>query len=104
MTERRTFTREYKLEVLRLLAESGKSQAQVARELGLRSEQLRRWKRQLAQGGDRPLMDVFPGQGKQASQAEERVVFSGRSKRIYSLLDYPTPIKFQQAFLAQKPR
>lgn len=44
--KRRQFTREFKQEAVRLLAESGRPPSQVARELGLRPEQLREWRRQ----------------------------------------------------------
>src|SRR2546426_1114685 len=44
---RRQFSREFKDEAVRLLAESGRPLAQIARELTVRTEQLRRWRRQL---------------------------------------------------------
>ena len=44
-TTRRKFSREFKLEALRLITEKGYSIAQVARDLDLRPDMLRRWKR-----------------------------------------------------------
>src|SRR5438094_10446935 len=46
-TKRRQFSREFKEEAVRLWAESGRPLAQIARELTVRTEQLRRWRRQL---------------------------------------------------------
>ena len=71
MAERRTFAREYKVEAVRLVQESGKPLSQVARELGVRTDLLRKWKKQAEQGAAQPMTDVFPGQGRQASQDEE---------------------------------
>ena len=42
---RRRFTKEYKIEAVRLATVGDKSLAQVARELGLRPDVLREWKR-----------------------------------------------------------
>src|SRR2546425_2392955 len=42
---RRHFTREFKQDALRQVLVVGRSAANVARELGIRADQLRRWKR-----------------------------------------------------------
>lgn len=47
---RRQFTRDFKREAVRQVLEAGRSAADVARELGVRADQVRRWKR-LAVGG-----------------------------------------------------
>jgi transposase len=53
--ERRSFTREYKLEAVRLVTEGGRQLSQVARDLGVRADLLRHWKRRLeAEGAVRP--------------------------------------------------
>jgi transposase len=57
---RRQYTREFKLEALRLLETSGKSATQIERELGIGKGNLYRWKRKLAADGK----DAFPGQGR----------------------------------------
>ena len=46
MRKRRRFTAEFKAEVVRLAAGSGKPVAQIARELGIRDQLLHKWKRQ----------------------------------------------------------
>ncbi len=45
--KRRQFSREFKEEAVRLWADSGRPLAQIARELTVRTEQLRRWRRLL---------------------------------------------------------
>ena len=49
---RRKYTREFKLEALRLLETSGKSATQIERDLGIGSGNLYRWKHKLAQKGE----------------------------------------------------
>gem|GEM_PF-4062086 len=55
-TKRKQFTREFKLEAVRLVEEGGQQVAQVARDLGIHDSVLRRWRdRILAEGaGGRP--------------------------------------------------
>jgi len=68
---RRQFTQEFKLEAVRLATVGGRPLREVARDLTLRPEVLRQWKRQAeARAGNRPG-DVFPGNGKLISQDEE---------------------------------
>ena len=65
--KRRQYTREFKLEALRLWKTSGKSAAQIEQDLGLTQGRLYRWQRDLKQAGE----DAFPGQGRQAGLEEE---------------------------------
>ncbi len=64
---RRSFSREFKLEAVRMIRESGHSLAQVARDLDVRSDMLRRWRRQLEQDPE----EAFPGVGQRKTQDEE---------------------------------
>src|SRR5450755_2336558 len=57
--ERRQFTREFKLEAVRLIKERGVSYAQASADLGVHPTQLRNWVKQLA---DDP-QHAFPGRG-----------------------------------------
>ena len=45
----RRFSKEFKLEAIRLSEESGKPKAQVARELGIRVNQIGKWRKQLGE-------------------------------------------------------
>ena len=62
---RRRYSREFKLEVVRRVQELGRTQAQVAEELGVSANTINRWVKQFRQEKD----DAFPGKGRQTSQA-----------------------------------
>ncbi|MDQ6734307.1 MAG: transposase [Nitrospirota bacterium] len=64
---RRSFTREFKSEAVKLVIESGRPTAQVARDLGLTPNLLRRWKQQVA----RDPVESFPGKGRRKPHEEE---------------------------------
>ena len=59
---RKTYTSEFKREALRLLETSGKSAAQIERDLGVGPGCLSRWKHQLSQDGDAGLSRARSGQ------------------------------------------
>jgi transposase len=68
MTEkRRQFTREFKMEAVRLVKQ-GQSVGSVAAALGIRASMVRNWKRQEGGGTEK---DVFRGHGRVTSQEEE---------------------------------
>lgn len=64
---RRSFSREFKLEAVRMVTEGGHSMAQVARDLDIRRDMLRRWRRQFADDPEQ----AFPGVGQRKSRDEE---------------------------------
>jgi transposase len=55
--------KEFKEEAVRLAQSSGKSRAQVARELGVSESAISYWQKQLAEKGS----DAFPGTGHQSA-------------------------------------
>ena len=63
----KTYTREFKLETVRLVKSSGKPLSQIARDLGVSETALYKWCKQLAEQGDQ----AFPGSGHQTAQEEE---------------------------------
>ncbi len=63
----KTYTREFKEEAVRLVQTSGKSIAQVARELGISDTSIHQWRKELAQHGK----GAFPGSGHQTALEEE---------------------------------
>ena len=65
--ELRTFTKEFKLEAVHLVHKSRKSQAQIARDLGIADSTLQNWCKELAEAG----AQAFPGSGHQTQQEEE---------------------------------
>jgi transposase len=68
---RRQFTQAFKLEAVRLAQESGKPQAQVARELGIRPDMLRSWKRQAAGTAGLAAEQKLPGNSTPSNHDEE---------------------------------
>lgn len=64
---RRSFTKQFKVEAVRLLTEGGSSLAQVARDLGIRDTVLGRWKQELVESPT----GAFPGHGQGSPEAEE---------------------------------
>ena len=65
--EQRTFTKEFKLEAVQLVHWSGKSQTQVARELGIADSTLHHWCKEFAEHDQQ----AFVGSGHQTPQEEE---------------------------------
>lgn len=67
MEERKRYTKEFKEEAVRLLESSDKPAAELARELGVRRNQLYKWKEQLTKKGDA----AFPGHGGRPRKEDE---------------------------------
>ena len=67
--KRRQFTREFKLEAVRLVVEEKQPVAQVARHLGIRPDMLRAWRLE-GRAGLSPE-EAFPGHGHAATPDEE---------------------------------
>jgi transposase len=77
MAARRQFSREFKLETVRLVKERGVSVAQAARDLELHQTVLRSWIRELAVDPQQ----AFPGKGvMEAEQAELERLRCGKSR------------------------
>lgn len=69
--KRRQFTREFKLEAVRLLTSGERKVADLARDLGVRPDILRGWQKQAEGRAGLKNDDVFPGNGKLTSRDEE---------------------------------
>ena len=67
MTKRKSFSPEFKREAVRLLETAQKSSSDLARELGVRRNQLYKWKEQLSRRGS----GAFPGSGRGAGSSDE---------------------------------
>ena len=103
--ERRKFTREFKLEAVRLIKDRGVSYVQASEDLGVHTSQLRNWVKKFA---DDP-QHAFPGQGqmkpeqleiarlkREVDQAEGR---TRHPKKSRGLLREGIDVKF--AFIAK---
>lgn len=60
MTKRQSFTKEFKLEAIRLLETSDKTGTEIARELGIRRNMLYKWLDEFKSKG----IDAFKGPGR----------------------------------------
>lgn len=73
MTKKRrpykTYPVEFKLEAIRMMEESDRPAAEIARELGLRRNQLYKWREQLQKKGDKAFSRK-PGRPKKEEQSE----------------------------------
>ena len=58
--QRKTYTREFKIEAVQLLKRSGRTQEDLEQELGLASGTLSRWKKLYSEDG----AEAFPGRGR----------------------------------------
>ena len=65
--ERRTFTREFKVEAVTLIQQRGVTVAQAARDLGVQGSVLRRW----VQESVTDAAQAFPGQGQMKPEQAE---------------------------------
>jgi len=63
-----TYTKEFKLEALRLMAESDKPASEIAMQLGIRRVQLYKWKEQMEKKGD--VATTKKGRPKKEDQSE----------------------------------
>lgn len=95
--QRRQFTREFKIEALRRVEESGKPLTQVARELGIRPDLLYGWKRRLGKGDN--ASEVFPGNGVMTPEAEEIRRLRRRLEQVEQERDF---LKKAAAYFAQE--
>jgi transposase len=76
--KRRRFDRQFKLEAVRLVTERGHSVAQVARDLGVRPDMLRRWQRQAAADPK----ESFPGLGRPKESDREVLELRRQLQRV----------------------
>jgi transposase-like protein len=77
--ERRKFTREFKLEAVKLVTERGVSVAQAGRDLGVHPTQLRQWVRDFATDPEQ----AFPGHGQMKPEQAARCL----ARRLLCLAD-----------------
>jgi transposase len=75
---RRTFTREFKLEAVKLITEKGRSFAEAAANLGIAESLLRKWKKDLDAQADQ----AFPGKGNLPALEEELRHLRAENKRL----------------------
>jgi transposase len=68
-TKRKRYTKEFKLEAVRLLEAGDKPAAELARELGVQRNQLYKWQEQLAEQQEA----AFPGHGNRVQNKDAEI-------------------------------
>jgi transposase len=65
--EQKTYSKEFKIETVRLAETSGKPITEIARDLGVSDSTIHNWRKQFSEHGEQ----AFPGSGHQTAQEEE---------------------------------
>jgi transposase len=94
---RRKFSREFKIEAVKLVTEGGQTVAETARELGINASLLARWKRQFAEDGGQ----AFPGKGRMKPLEEEIRRLQREVRRLRQERDF---LKKATAFFARESK
>ncbi len=77
--KRKTYSREFKLEGVRLSEESGLPLMDVANDLGIHPNTLYKWRKQLLDNGE----EAFPGHGKMKESDEEARRLQRENMRLH---------------------
>lgn len=93
--KRRTHTREFKVEAVKLVTEKGQSVAEAARTLGIGETLLRSWKKAL----EKDPAQAFPGNGIRPAFEDELHRLKAENKRLTSERDI---LKKALAFFAKE--
>jgi transposase-like protein len=100
-THRRQFSREFKLEAVRLMNAGQTPLKELARELGVRSDTLRSWQEQAGGRIGMKAGDVFPGNGKRTTQEEELAALRRELEQVKAERDF---LKKAAAYFAKESR
>lgn len=95
MSQRRTYTKQFKTDAVKLVTEQGYKLSEAARNLGIDPSVLRRWKTQLETEGS----DAFPGKGHMSLDNEELARLRKENKRLRMERDI---LKKATAFFAKE--
>jgi transposase len=95
---RKVFSKEFKLEAVRLLAEGRKPAAEIARELGIRSNQLYKWKEKIDKYGG----EVFPGTGQRYLGVREEQDVTRLRRELAKVKEENEILKKAAAFFARE--
>ena len=93
--QRRSYTREFKVEAVKLVTEKGYSVAEAARSLDIGENLLRNWKQAFQEQGDQ----AFPGKGNLPAIEEELRQLRAENKRLQMERDI---LKKATAFFARE--
>jgi len=98
MSKRKQFTREFKVEAVRLLDEGKKPAAELARELGVRRNQLYKWKEKIDQRGS----EAFPGTGRRPGTDTQAAEIAKLKRELSQAKEEVEILKKAAAFFAKE--
>jgi transposase-like protein len=98
MKKRKYFTREFKLEAVRLLEEGDKPAAELARELGVRRNLLYKWQETIEKKGK----DAFPGKGRRSDVKTQATEISRLKRELTQAKEDVEILKKAAAFFAKE--
>jgi transposase len=98
MNKRKQFTQEFKLEAVRLLEEGKKPGADLARELGIRRNQLYKWKEEIDKRGE----GAFPGKGRRPSTENQSEEIARLKRELAQAKEEGEILKKAAAFFARE--
>lgn len=96
--QRQSFSREFKLEAVRLMEEGKKPSAELARELGLRRNQLYKWKEETDKLGG----SAFPGPGRPLAAGHEMEENARLKRELVRVKEENEILKKAAAFFARE--
>ena len=96
--KRQTFSGEFKLEAVRLMEEGKKTPAELARELGIRRNQLYKWKEKT----DKQGCSAFPGSGRRLSSGTQAEEISKLKRELERVKEENEILKKAAAFFARE--
>ena len=78
MRKRRRFSQEFKIEAVRMVVEQGRDLYDVCKDLEIRPDMLRKWKRKFEEEGNH----AFPGSGRLKPEDEENRRLRRENERL----------------------
>lgn len=98
MTKRKMFSPEFKREAVRLLEKNEKTSAQLARELGVKRNQLYKWQEEIKKHGT----EAFPGHGRRQSSDNQAAENARLKQELARVKEENEILKKAAAFFAKE--
>ena len=76
--KRRHYSREFKIQAVKMVTEQGLSVAEVAGDLGVHPTMIQNWKKKLAEEGDQ----AFPGNGRLTAEQERILALEQEVRKL----------------------
>ena len=96
MGKRRRFSQEFKIEAVLMVVDQGREVVDVAHELGIRPDMVRKWRKKFEADGH----EAFPGSGRQKPEDEEMRRLRRENRRLQMQLEI---LKKAVAIVSDRP-